>query len=659
MTTRDVLAVDFGTTNSYYCKCPGDQLTPKGVDFGDGRDGLATAILYREDRAPLVGHVAIEEYGEATPQERKAYTLRTHFKPDIATGTEARTIARDFLAAVLDEARHRQIDLAPARREVIFGVPSEAADDFRTALAQVAKDAGYGDIRMLDEPKGALLYHIFHKDMPARDALKGLLVVDFGGGTCDFAFMSRGSVRHSWGDMQLGGRLFDDLFFQWFLDANPGALKTIAEDGSEYFVHSYLCREMKEFFSRTMARDMKEPVTKAVRHYGRVAGMTWEEFTRRARSYRPSPTFRRFLASIGSTPGKLIEPDVAIDLLAWFRDCLRQGLSGGGIEKSDIRFVILAGGSSQWPFVVDILRGELKIDTSQIMRSDRPYAVISEGLAILPALQEKFRVTQEELREELPEFCRERVEPAVRQRAAAVAMDVASAVTQQLFDEQLRPLLEGFRTQGGTIASLRKQVSSATLAFEPRLRKLVEEGVSVLTDGLPIATEQLVKEWFDAHGIAVPEGRLAVRHIDASGAGKLDVEVPDFYGAIISTTAVLTTGITTTLVAMVCGGHGTALIASGPVGWAIGAIIGLVVVGLTVRYGAERARQMAEEWHVPGKIRNYVLTDKKIGQAREKLFNDLAAAVEGAMEPMRTALAEQVTVLVEKEIEALSEINEL
>ena len=43
------------------------------------------------------------------------------------------------------------------------------------------------------------------------------LVVDFGGGTCDFAFMYRGMVRNSWGDMELGGRLFDDLFFQWFI----------------------------------------------------------------------------------------------------------------------------------------------------------------------------------------------------------------------------------------------------------------------------------------------------------------------------------------------------------------------------------------------------------------------------------------------------------
>jgi molecular chaperone DnaK len=110
---------------------------------------------------------------------------------------------------------------------------------------------------------------------------------------------------------------------------------------------------------------------------------------------------------------------------------------------------------------------------------------------------------------------------------------------------------------------------------------------------------------------------------------------------------------------MICGGHGTALIASGPIGWLIGAIIGLVVAGLTIGYGAERARQMAETWHVPGSMRRLVLSDRKIAEVREKLFNDLAGAVEKSLVPMRTALVGQVTVQVEKEIEALSEINEL
>ena len=47
-------------------------------------------------------------------------------------------------------------------------------------------------------------------------------MVDFGGGTLDVALLDQHGLRDPWGDPTLGGRLFDDLFFQWLLDQNPG-----------------------------------------------------------------------------------------------------------------------------------------------------------------------------------------------------------------------------------------------------------------------------------------------------------------------------------------------------------------------------------------------------------------------------------------------------
>jgi molecular chaperone DnaK len=75
MNNASILAIDFGTTNSYFCKCPADQISPVGVDFGTGRDGITTAILYRGDKEPLVGNLALHEYGEASNEERKNYHL--------------------------------------------------------------------------------------------------------------------------------------------------------------------------------------------------------------------------------------------------------------------------------------------------------------------------------------------------------------------------------------------------------------------------------------------------------------------------------------------------------------------------------------------------------------------------------------------------------
>ena len=127
-------------------------------------------------------------------------------------------------------------------------------------------------MRLVDEPKGALLHHLWHKDFSPEEARRGILVIDFGGGTCDFAFLQSLQVSHSWGDMELGGRLFDDLFFQWLLEQNPGVLRMMEKAGDTYYVHSYLCREVKEFFSLTMARDRTEKVNKSVGRYGSLRG---------------------------------------------------------------------------------------------------------------------------------------------------------------------------------------------------------------------------------------------------------------------------------------------------------------------------------------------------------------------------------------------------
>jgi hypothetical protein len=459
--------------------------------------------------------------------------------------------------------------------------------------------------------------------------------------------------------MQLGGRLFDDLFFQWLLEANPAALNILRNEGREFYVLWQVCRDRKESFSQSMARDRDQKRTLVMDHRWRIADATWDEFIQRARSYRPSPTFTQFLASIGGSSSKLSGADAGINLLEWFRDCLMQGLHNKGIDKSDIRFVILAGGSSQWPFVADIVREELSLEESRIMRSDRPYAVISEGLAILPALQNKFRATHERLRAELSEFCSQKLKSLVETRVKGVAKDVASGVTRELFDEKLGPMLTQFRAQGGTVAFLKQQVSSVTLAFEPRLRSLVEEKVSVLRDGLPGDVKNLLSDWLGAHGIAAPSGQVAIEGLDSSQLGNPKVDVPDFYGKITYTIAAVIASIITSVVAMICGGGGTALIWSGPIGWIIGAIIVLLVSVLTVKYGAEKAKQMAEKWDVPQWILKRVLTDKKIMESREKLYKVLVSAVEGNLSNMQSALEKQVAAQVEKEIEALSEINQL
>jgi len=356
MPNSKVLAIDFGTTNSYFCYCSTDEIRPVGIDIsGVGRDGVSTAVLYREDKEPLVGDIALEEFGEMEPQKRKKSTLKIQFKPDISVSENARQSAQDFLSLILKTCDDNHIPLIPDHGQVIIGAPSEAKETFHNHLKSIASLAGYGDIKIVDEAKGALLYHLSHKDISLVECRSGVLVVDFGGGTCDFSFLHRLDVEHSWGDMNLGGRLFDDLFFQWFIEQNPAAIKNIEKNGDIYYFHSYKCREVKEFFSRTMNRDRNETISKNLGDYGRIRNMTWNDFCKRAANYKPSKTFLTYLKDAGITNSDLQINKSKIDLLSRFRSVLMKGFKEKSIDITTVNKVILAGGSSQWSFVSETL----------------------------------------------------------------------------------------------------------------------------------------------------------------------------------------------------------------------------------------------------------------------------------------------------------------
>ena len=667
------MAIDFGTTNTYFCKCAADQISPIGVDFGTGRDGLPTAILYRGRREPLVGEPALHEYGEALPEEREGYRLYAQFKPDIVESEEAAQAATDFLRAVVLQARRQHIALDPANYDVIFGVPSEAQNAFREKLAQIAKSAGYGDVRLMDEPKGALLHHLWHKDFSPQEARRGILVIDFGGGTCDFAFLQSLQVSHSWGDMELGGRLFDDLFFQWFLEQNPGALADMENSGDTYYVHSYLCREVKEFFSLTMARDRFEKVSKSVGRYGSLRGMDWPSFLARAQKYSPSPTFIRHLEDMGlriadcglrirSDTGResaIRNPQSAIDLIDWFRTTLAHGLTEQGIDTSTVSRVILAGGSSQWPFVADVVTDALGVERSRLMRSDRPYAVIAQGLSILPALQKKFDETREELRHDLPRFCRTQVRPLVEKVTDRYMAGVAADATTELFDKIIRPILEDFRQKGGSVKNLRDAISGQVKANETKLTEIIEGRMRTLRLGLPGELNELLREWFGLYGLSVGDKPLEEAQRTGAGQELIPPSTPDLYGSIMDVVGWFVVALAATAGAAISGGGGLHLLAAGPVGWVIGGVLVAVAAFLAVRYGTARARELADTWNAPSWVARSILTASRIARMRTDFQMRLERTLRHETATLPGELESRIRTITENQIESLSEITQL
>lgn len=655
-TQKEVLAIDFGTANTYVSRCGLDNTKASGIDLDGGRDGMSTALLYRKGKSTLIGEKALEEFGEATPEERQDYTLFIQFKPDIAHSPKARQAAQDFLTQIIATAEKANVFLDPTQKQVLFGIPSESSEDFIHTLKSVAKQAGFGDVETRDEPEGALFFHISHGEIPAQKALSGGLVVDFGGGTCDFAFMHRGKVQHSWGDFELGGRLFDDLFFQWFLEQCPHAAKQMEEKGDAFFVHAYRCREVKEYFSRSIEQDRKNILRKKIGEHGQMQEVTWEAFLRRARSFRLSDMLREHWTSLQIPLGRLGQKQ-PIDLLAWFRESLTQGWKEKHFDVKDIQYVILTGGSSQWPFVKDIVQEELQLPNESLIRSSKPYAAISEGLAALPALKIKFDKLQRDLTNEFPLFFNQEIKSIFSEKTPKIVQEIAEQIIAQLYDRELKSLLEDFRQKGGAIATLKKSMADCTQRTMPALETIVQEKITSFFQALAVDVLQKTNRWLKDKGLSLEERKL---HLSENPVQHMDSwELPDLYEEIASTITAISVVIVGSLTAMISGGAGTALIATGPLGLVIGLILGAIVSYLALRYGTSKAKEMAETWEVSPWMIGFALSDSKLATIRSDLYKQIADKLTQTLLEAEQKLLQQLEELARNELSALSEINQI
>ena len=111
--------------------------------------------------------------------------------------------------------------------------------------------------------------------------------------------------------------------------------------------------------------------------------------------------------------------------------------------------------------------------------------------------------------------------------------------------------------------------------------------------------------------------------------------------------------------AMLCGGTGTAILVSGPIGLIGGAILALVVAYLTVRHGKEKAAKLAENWEAPAWIIKRALTQSKIHKAREAFRSKLEEKLRQETKPLQDEFETRIRKITEQQIEGLSEITQL
>ena len=469
------IGIDFGTSSTHVAVCfQGERIQAEPIALSGKTSAVQTCLLWDTSTTPptvcAFGDKALQRFFSLKAEERASHRLAVAFKPDIAGQGEAAKRACADTEAFLRKC-FEAVSKCPSIPSLdensvlptVVGVPAEVVGDHKALTAGLATRAGFSQVSAVDEPLGALAFHLANGSVRPEQARKGLLVVDFGGGTLDIAWMdTQHGLRKPWGDPTLGGRLFDDLFFQWLVEQNPDLRLSPADEAYAWQVS---CRDLKERFSTEWAENEGAPsfhftdtCTLPGRQFAEFNGSA-SDFLRRAAQYSPSRAARDYFDAVGGPIAELSRKG-PVDLLNRIRTELKRGYD----PQVQVECVILTGGSCAWPFMPQLASEVFGVQRRQMVTSAQPELAIGQGLAIYNVLRDRNRKKQNELREKLPEH---------QARFETAAHELTDRWIKETVDTLVTPLCGGVEAiyldwyrNGGTLNATQEKVKLAIAQLE-------------------------------------------------------------------------------------------------------------------------------------------------------------------------------------------------
>jgi len=384
-----ILGIDLGTTNSIVSYWDNINGKPEPIDIsnGFGKIPLPSVVQYRKDDDGESEWVI----GEEAYRSMKIYPETTIRSIKRKMGTDEKILIdgeeylpEDISAKILTElAKHCQ-SLNPKAEiaGVVVSVPYDFDDAAKKATMRACEKAGFKDklICLVEEPKAAALAYNFRHKLEENEKF---MVFDFGGGTLDITLFHvvekndkkmKLQVISEGGEAYHGGDNVDEALCglcYGFIENKTGQKKDdIAPENAVEIVSR--AREAKERLSGV--RSFRIPFTFCIPPFV-------EQISRES--------FEELISDFIEKTRKLV--------LKALRETYTGALNADAIDR-----VLLEGGSSQMPWVRDMLIGIFN-DENKIYVSERPaldislgatyYAAMKMGLLSLPDMEaEKINV---------------------------------------------------------------------------------------------------------------------------------------------------------------------------------------------------------------------------------------------------------------------------
>ena len=345
-----IIGIDLGTTNSAVSVLEGGE--PKIIANPEGNRTTPSVVSFKNGERQ-VGEVAKRSM---VTNPNAIASIKRHIGEDNFTVEieDKKYTPQEVSAMILQYLKSYAEDyLGEKVTNAVITVPAYFNDAQRQATKDAGKIAGLEVDRIVNEPTAAALAYGLDK----VDADEKVLVFDLGGGTFDVSILELGDgvfeVLSTSGDNNLGGDDFDNAIVKHL----------IAEFKSENGI---------DLSSDKMAMQrLKDAAEKAKKD---LSGVT---STQISLPFITAGAEGPLHLEVTLTRAKFDE--LTYDLVQRTKKPVKNALSDAGLSKSDIDQVILVGGSTRIPAVIDMVKQETGKDPN---RSVNPDEVVAMGAAI-------------------------------------------------------------------------------------------------------------------------------------------------------------------------------------------------------------------------------------------------------------------------------------
>ncbi|CAN2230713.1 molecular chaperone DnaK [Candidatus Planktophila dulcis] len=323
------VGIDLGTTNSCVSVLEGGE--PTVIANAEGARTTPSIVAFAKNGEVLVGEVAKRQ--SVTNVERTIRSVKRHMGTNWSMDIDGKKYtAQEISARVLQKLkRDAEAYLGETVTDAVITVPAYFNDAQRQATKEAGEIAGLNVLRIINEPTAAALAYGLDK----ADQEQIILVFDLGGGTFDVSLLEIGDgvveVKATNGDNNLGGDDWDQALVDHLVKTFGSA------NGIDLTKDKMAMQRIREASEKAKIELSSSQSATINLPYITVDS-------------EKNPLF------LDETITRAQFQSLTADLLERCKKPFQAVLKDAGIPIANIQSVVLVGGSTRMPAVVDLVR---------------------------------------------------------------------------------------------------------------------------------------------------------------------------------------------------------------------------------------------------------------------------------------------------------------